>query len=40
MLLRNLKFVRDLYNKTRLQIKQIEFKIFDYHIFKSEYNDK
>ena len=40
MLLRNLKFVRDLYNKTRLQIKQIEFKTLNYRIFEKEYNDK
>ena len=40
MLLRNLKFVRNLYNKTRFQIKQIEFKNFDYRILKNEHNDK
>ena len=40
MLLRNLKFVRDLCNETRLQIKQIEFKIFDYRIFEDEHNGK
>ena len=40
MLLRNLKLVRDLYNETRLQIKQIEFKILNYRIFKNEHNDK
>ena len=37
MLLRNLKFVRNLYNETRFQIKQIEFKIFNYRIFKNEH---
>ena len=40
MLLRNIKLVRNLYNETRLQIKQIKFKILDYHIFENEYNDK
>ena len=40
MLLRNLKPVRNLYNETRLQMKQIEFKIFDYRILKNEHNDK
>ena len=40
MLLRNLKFVRDLYNETRLQIKQIEFKTLNYRILKNDYNDK
>ena len=33
MLLRNLKSVRNLHNETRFQIKQIEFRIFDYRIF-------
>ena len=40
MLLRNLKLVRDLYNETRFQIKQIESKILDYRIFKNEHDDK
>ena len=40
MLLRNLKFIRNLYNETRLQVKQIKFKIFDYHIFEGEHNGK
>ena len=30
----------NLYNETRLQIKYVKFKIFDYRILKGEYNDK
>ena len=40
MLLKNLKSVQNLYNETHFQVKKIEFKIFDYRIFKNEHNDK
>ena len=40
IMLRNLQQIKNIYNETRLQIKHIKFKIFDYRIFESEHNDK